>query len=196
MRKAADEPPDPELLELASDAPGAWQEAAARLCERGVDALPLLERGLHDDRLGSTAHWRILLVLSELGREESLAMVRAALRRALARGDWAVITGAMEALAALRSPEAVDELLPLLAHDDPDVAKYAAVLAGKTGNRRAAEPLLRLLQSTNVSLRYAAATGLAELADPTTRAALERHLAGEQDAEVRQRLLEALRDES
>lgn len=195
MHRAADSP-DPELLELASDAPGAWQEAAARVRARGLDALPLLERGLKDDRLGSTAHWRILLVLRELALKESLAVVRTALQRALVRGDWAVTTGAMETLAALRTPEAVDELLPLLAHPDLDVAKYAAVLAGKTGDRRAGEPLLHLLQSPSASLRYAAASGLAELADPTLRAALERHLAGEQDPEVRERLLHALRDES
>src|SRR4051812_31357419 len=108
MNGSRNQPPDSDLSELGNDSPGIWESAAARLAERGAAALPVLERGLNDDRLGSVTHWRMLLVLRELAREESIPLIRTALRRALTRRDSTVIHGAMEALAAFRAPEAVD----------------------------------------------------------------------------------------
>jgi HEAT repeat protein len=189
MNGSTNESLDHDLLELANDSPGIWEAAGARLMEKGAAALPILKRGLNDDRLGSVAHWRMLLVLRKLAREESIPLIRTVLRRALTRRDSSVINGAMEALAAFRTPEAVDELVALLDHADPDLVKHAAVLAGLAGGLRAAEPLLRLLRSQEASIRYAAARGLVQVDDPGVRTALELHLQNETDPEVRDLLL-------
>ena len=183
---------DGDLLELADDSADVWQAAGARLKARGAAAVPILERGLGDDRLGSVAHWRMLLVLRELRLEETVPLIRAALRRALSRRDSTVIQGAMEALAVFETPEALGELLALLEHDEPDVVKHAAALAGQIGGARAAEALLRLLQSEVASIRYSAASALAGLEDSGVRAALQRQLRVETDPDVREVLRRAL----
>jgi HEAT repeat protein len=177
--------PDRQLLALASDAPGVWEEAAAAILALGTASLPLLERGLEDPRLGSVAHWRILLLLRQLGRAESVPAIRRALGRALEERDSSVTFGAMEALGAFHAPEAVGELVALLAHPDPDIVRRAAVLAGETRSPGALAPLVRLLDGGEPSIRYAATHGLIGLGSPEARAVLARHLARETDDEVR-----------
>ena len=177
--------PDRELLALASDASGAWEEAGARLLARGASVLPLLERGLDDPRLGAAAHWRILRLLARLGRPESLPAIRAALHRALDHGNAPVLGGALEALAALAIPEAVGELVALLGHTDADIVRRVAALVGQTRSPAALAPLVHLLEHADPSLRYAAVHGLTGLDSPAARAALSVHLPRETDAEVR-----------
>ena len=120
--------PDPHLMGLASDAQVARDASARWFVAQGEQGIALLLRGLHDERLGLMAHRRILLVLGELGREETIPAIREALHRALERDDPIVRSGAMEALAAFRAPDAVRELEALLEHPDADVARLATIL--------------------------------------------------------------------
>jgi HEAT repeat protein len=172
-------------MALASDAWAAHDAARRSFLAQGVQGIPLLLSGLEDERLGLMAHRRILQILGELGREETIPAIRAALHRSLGRDDPIVRAGAMEALAAFRAPEAVGELIALLDHPNPDVVKHAAMLAGHTRAPAALAPLRRLLASDDASRRHAAAVGLIRMDDSAARAALSEHLARETDDEVR-----------
>jgi HEAT repeat protein len=174
-----------KLTDLASDSPTLFEAAQTWFIERGREILPALAEGLDDELLGSVGHMRILQLLRHFARRETLPAVLKAFRRALRRQDPVVLPAAMEALAVFEAPEAVDALLSLLDHHDHDVVKYAAVLAGRAGGMRAADPLLTLLESTDPSIRYSAAMGLIELDDASVRSALERHVEVETNAEVR-----------
>jgi HEAT repeat protein len=185
MTAAGPELPDPRLVDLASDAADLYEASRAWFLEQGAAAVPLLVRGLQDDRLGSVGHWRILLVLRELRRDEALPAIRAAFRRALDRRDPIVLPGAMEALARFSTPETAAELIALLGDPDADLVKHAAALLGLMGDPAAVGPLARLLEGENASIRFAAARALVQLNLPDARAALERHLPKEPDAEVR-----------
>jgi len=177
------------LVELASDLPSLQEKAEAWLLEHAPSTVPALVAALDDDGLGSVGQWRVLLLLRQLRLPETLPAVRAALRRARQGRDPIVLPGAMEALAAFRSPEAVADMAALLGSDDPDVVRHAAVLLGGMGDPTSAGPLSRLLESDVAGAPYAAAQGLLRLGTPEARAALARHLAGRPDESVR-RLIE------
>jgi len=121
---------------LASDAQSSRDAARRWFLEQGAQAIPLLEEGLSDDRLGLMAHRQILLILGALGREQTLPVIRAALHRALDRDDPIVRSGAMEALAAFDTPESFGELVALLDHPNADVAKLAVILVDHVRTRR------------------------------------------------------------
>ena len=177
--------PDPQLMALASDARASHDAARLSFLAQGARGVPLLLKGLEDERLGLMAHGRILRILGALGRQDTIAPIRAALRRALDRDDPIVRAGAMEALACFRTSEAVGELIALLDHPNKDVARRAAVLAGQTRAPAVLVPLHRLLESDDASLRHAAAVGLIGMDDAAARAALGGHLAQETDDALR-----------
>lgn len=178
--------PAAELMNLASDAAPAFESARRTLLAQGERAIPMLLAGLEDARLGSIAHGRILRILGELGRDETLPAIRGVLRRSLRDGDPIVRSAAMEALAGFQSEQAVHELIALFDHPVARVAGYAAVLAGQTRMRAALAPLQGLLASPDASLRYAAAVGLIRLNDAQARQLLSAHMLREHDAEVRE----------
>lgn len=120
--------PDPQLIALASDAQAARDAARRWFLAEGDRGIALLVNGLEDERLGLMAHRHILLILGELGRKESLPVIRAALHHALDCDDPIVRSGAMEALSAFDTPEALGELLALLDHPNADVANLAVIL--------------------------------------------------------------------
>jgi HEAT repeat protein len=132
---APNDPLDPQLMALASDARIARDAAARWFLAQGEQGIALLLRGLQEDRLGLMAHRRILLILGELGREETIPVIREALHRALQRDDPIVRSGAMEALAAFYAPEAVRELEALLDHPNGDVARLATILVDHVRSR-------------------------------------------------------------
>ncbi|CAN7510880.1 HEAT repeat domain-containing protein [Variovorax sp. LjRoot84] len=177
--------PAVQLMDLASDAWAIHDAARRSFIAQGAQGIPLLLDGLEDERLGLMAHRRILLILGELGVEQTIPVIRAALHRSLRRDDPIVRSGAMEALAAFRTPEAVGELVALLDHPNPDVVKHAAMLAGHTRAPAVLAPLRQLLASDDASRRHAAAVGLIRMDDAAARAALSEHLARETDDEVR-----------
>lgn len=178
-------------MNLASDAWVIHDAARRSFIARGAQGVPLLLEGLEDERLGLMAHRRILLILGELGIEQAIPAIRAALDRALRRDDPIVRSGAMEALAAFRTPEAAGELVALLDHPDIHVVRQAAMLAGHTRAPLALAPLRRLLDGGDASLRHAAALGLIRMDNDGARAVLADHLARETDEGVRSLLRSA-----
>lgn len=184
--------PPEELLALASGSAPALERARMWFRAQGAAGVPLLLRGLEDDRLGRLAHQQILRLLGELQREETIPAIRAALHRALDRDDPIVRAGAMDGLACFAAPEAVDELIQLLAHPNLDIVRRAAVLAGHARSPRALEPLRGLFGHADASIRYAAVQGLIALNLPNAWAALREQLAHEQDGQVRTLIRSAL----
>lgn len=180
-----------QLIRLASDGPGAYEAARSWFEQQGPGIAAALAGGLEDAGLGSVAHWRILRLLAYFAREETLPAILKAFHRARAPYDPIVLPGAMEALAAFRTPEASGPLIALLQESNLDIVMSAAALVGYTGDLNAVEPLLRLLSSDNSSLRYSATRGLIHFDTPTVRAALEKHLETETDSGVRELILSA-----
>lgn len=176
---------DSRLVDLACDAPELYQAARRWFLSQGERAVAILVAGLEDDGLGSVGHWRILRLLGELHAESQLPAVRKALDRAAARNDPIVLPGAMEALAAFGTPEAVRPLIAFLDSPDPNVVKRATMLLGGVASSEAIGPLVSLLTRDDPGTRYCAAGALARLDDPRARAALAEHLPHEPDAEVR-----------
>src|SRR5262245_22715633 len=115
-----------QLIRLASDDAGIYQDAWRWFLAQGAASAPDLVRGLDDPRLGSVCHWRILLVLRELALPSTLPAIVTAFRTALATGNAIVLPGAMEALAVFQSEEAESALISALASPDPDVVNHAA----------------------------------------------------------------------
>jgi len=72
--------------------------------------------------------------------------------------------GAIEALADIRSPRAVDELVRKLEHDPDDEVRWAASLAlGQIGDMRAVPALEKALRDEDRYVRYGAVTSLEKL---------------------------------
>src|SRR5262245_2060340 len=174
-----------QLINLASDRLELYQQAYSWFVQRGPETTSVLAQALDDVSLGSVCHWRILLLLRHFAKEETLPAILKALHRALSPYDPIVLPGAMQALAALRAPEATNALIALLQESNADIVKQAAALLGQTGDLNVVKPLLQLLGHRNPSIRYSAVRGLTQLDDPSVRAALKRHLESETDAEVR-----------
>jgi HEAT repeat protein len=94
----------------------------------------------------------------------------------------------MEELDLYRPPQAVDLLLPLLGHEDPDVARTAGWLLRRMGSGSAgvsaAEAVLADPAATKEA-RVSAATGLGELRDSGGMGALTAALSADPEPEVR-----------
>ncbi|MEO8335115.1 MAG: HEAT repeat domain-containing protein [bacterium] len=122
------------LLDLASELPQVNGTAQEWFLGRGAAIAPMLAEALNDKRLGSVAHWRILLLLRELRVESTLPAVLAALRS----GDPIARPGAMEALAVFPGEQATEALTALLDDPDADVVRHARALLRQMVQRRAA----------------------------------------------------------
>ena len=184
------------LIDLASDNQEIQKAAESWFVQQGPDITSSLARGLDDDDLGSVCHWRILRLLQHFAKQETLPAILKAFRRALERKDPIVLPGAMDALAVFRVPTATNALIAALEEPNLDLVKHAAALVGQTGDLNAVEPLFRLLDGDNPSVRYSAARGLIQLHDPSVRAALEKHLERETNLEVRELITSGLAEGS
>jgi HEAT repeat protein len=179
-------------MRLASDHGPIYDDARRWFLERGAGAVPILVEGLEDPRLGSVAHWRILLLLRELRVSSTLPAVVKAFRKAVADGDVIVLPGAMEALAAFEEEEALSELISVLESGNADWINHAAALLGHKGGRRAEEALAALLASEHAWARRSAARGLLIVKTNFGRDLLRQHRKTEQDPGVLE-LLKALK---
>jgi HEAT repeat protein len=173
------------LFQLAGDSPMLAEDASGWFLQQGAAVADRLVAALDDTQLGSIGHWRILRILSALALPATLPGVLAALERARRQRDNSVLPGAMEALAAIGTPEAVAALVDLLAEGNRDTALHAAILLGSTADPGAIEPLLARLASPDAGMRYVAAQSLLNFADPAVHAALARQLLTETDPDVR-----------
>jgi hypothetical protein len=119
-----------QLVRLASDAAPIYQDAMRWFEDQGAAAAPLLVQGLQRKELGSTAHWRILLLLRELRLANTLPAILESFHAALLERNPVVLPGAMEALAVFDSDEARAALNTVLASGDPDFVRHAKALLG------------------------------------------------------------------
>ncbi|HUU02212.1 MAG TPA: HEAT repeat domain-containing protein [Myxococcota bacterium] len=107
------------------------------------------------------------------------------------------LIAAMEQLATYRPPQAVDLLLPLLSHSEPDVARMAGWLLRKMGSAPAglgaAGAVLADPQAEPVS-RRSAALAVGELRDQGGISVLATALANDADEGVRSMAAQALGD--
>jgi len=93
---------------------------------------------------------------------------------------WDVRVEACIALGELKAEKAVEKLIYTLINDpDPIVKTYAAMSLGKIGDKKAVQPLIRILKfyrteykSTNAPLIYGLIIALGELGDPAAFAIL------------------------
>jgi hypothetical protein len=170
-----------QLFDLASDIPALNESARLWFLGQGSNAVDILINALEDSRFGSVGHWRMLLLLRSFAEEKALPTVL----RVLRDDDPITRPAAMEVLAAIKTLPAVDALIELLSHANSDVVKYASVLLGQTGNKRAIIPLSLLLNSSAPSIRYSAIKGLLGLNNSEARLVLINHLVKETDPENR-----------
>lgn len=168
-----------QLFDLVSDIPALNEQARLWFLSQGSGIVDILINALEDRRLGSVGHWRILLLLRSFAQEKTLS----AILKVLHDNDPITRPAAMEVLAAIKTPLAVNALVDLLGHANTDVVKYASVLLGQTGDKRAVTLLLSLLNSPDPSIRYSAIRGLLGLNGPEIRSILIEHLEKETEPE-------------
>ena len=167
--------PEQQLDRLASDNKGIYQSARQWFFDQGPAIAPLLVSGLDDPHLGSIAHWRILLLLREFALPSTLPAVLKAFRGALERNDVIVLPGALEALAAFKTDEALEALISVLQSGAVDDVNHAAVLLANWGGDRATQALISLLDHQDESVRKSAVKGLRKINSPLAQEALRRH---------------------
>jgi hypothetical protein len=181
---------DAQLDRLASDAASIYEDAFRWFRAQGPAAAPLLLRGLGDRTLGPTGRWRILLLLRELALPSTLPGVLGAFREALAQRDPVVLPGAMEAVAAIDTEEAISALVEVLDCGNADFVNHAAVLLGDrvagqgSGAATAQSAIMGLLASPVAASRASAVRGLLRAGTPLAIDALRRHRATEPDPQV------------
>ena len=179
----ATEPHD-QLDRLASDNQGIYADAVRWFAAQGAAAAPVLVAGLDDERLGSVAHWRILLLLRQLRIPSTLPAVLEAFRKAMAKSDVIVLPGALEALAAFEDDEATSALASVLESSDLDSINHAAVLLAAKGGAVAEAALRNLLGRPEAAARRSAVRGLLKIDTDSARTLLRDHKRREQDAGV------------
>ncbi|WP_426753224.1 HEAT repeat domain-containing protein [Myxococcus sp. Y35] len=147
-------------------------------CAAGV--LEILVVGLHDES------WRVRHVAAEaLKRMPASTELAARLIAVLGeRGETGARNAAAEALAGLGGV-ALEPLLGLLAHPDPDQRKFAADILGQLGQRGAEASLVRALADPDLNVRVAIAEALGRIGGAQALQALETLL---EDAEPLLRL--------
>lgn len=181
---------DRQLDRLASDAASIYEDAFRWFRAQGPAAAPTLHRGLGDRTLGSTGRWRILLLLRELALPSTLPAVMSAFREALAESNPVVLPGAMEALAAFDSDEAISALVSVLDSGNADFVNHAAVLLGDrvaaqgNGAPHAQAALADLLARPDAAARASAARGLIRAGTPSAIESLRRQRVTETDRRV------------
>jgi HEAT repeat protein len=176
--------PHDQLIRLASDAASIYDDARRWFLSRGQSIVPVLVEGLEDKRLGSVGHWRILLLLRELGLPSTLPVILKAFHAALEEKNPIVLPGAMEALAIFDSDEAMSALISVLGSGDADFINHAAVLLGDKGGKRALDALTTLLPDQNPRVRQSAVRGLLKIHTDVAREILRQHRRIEKDPGV------------
>ena len=173
-----------QLFRLASDETAIHQDAAEWFVRQGAGAVPVLVRGLDNDRLGFVGQWRILLVLRRLALPDTLPAILGAFRRALATNNPIVLPGALEALAVFDADEAMSALIAALDSADSDTVNHAAALLADKGGRRIENALSALLERDAVGVRQSGVSALLKLGTSSARETLRRHRTSEQDPAV------------
>jgi HEAT repeat protein len=176
--------PHDQLIRLASDSPGIYQDAWRWFVSGGASIVPILVEGLGDERLGSVAHWRILLILRELALPSTLPTILEAFHAALRQRNPIVLPGALEALAVFDDEDAMSALVSALRSGDEDIVNHAAVLIGDKGGSRAVEVLSRLLTDQSPRLRQSAVRGLSKIDTDAAIEILRKHRSSEKDPGV------------
>lgn len=188
------DPGDLQLDRLASDAASIYEDAFRWFRAQGPAAAPLLLRGLDDRTLGATGRWRILLLLRELALPSTQPAVLSAFREALAESNPIMLAGAMEALAAFDTDEAITALMSVLDSGNADFVNHAAALLGDRvagqgiGASRAQAALADLLARPDAASRASAARGLIRAGTPSAIESLRRQRVTETDRRVLQLL--------
>jgi HEAT repeat protein len=199
---------DNQLVRLASDDAGIYEDAQRWFLARRADIAPALVAGLDRRGLGSVGRWRILLLLRELALPSTLPAILQAFRSAVDEQNPIVLPGAMEALAVFDDEEAMSALMSVLASDDRDVVNHAAALigskAGKAGTaggpraqaaqaaQAALVALTDLLRHPDAARRQSAVRGLLLMDQDSAREVLRQHRTQERDPGVL-KLLRAVR---
>lgn len=159
----------PDIIPMLKDADAERRSSAAQLLgvlkdPRAVDGLIGL---LKDDGHGKEASEPVCKIaakaLASIGDRRALPALLDTARNSRTCGSSAV-----EAIAELRDPESVEPLIALL--NDPKTktsgAEAAAIALGKTGDKRAFDPLMSLMDSSFPTAVRAAIAGLGDLGDP------------------------------
>ena len=93
----------------------------------------------------------------------------------------------VRAVSAHPSPAVTQQLVALLASDDPLLVSTAAVSLGVPGNDEAVAPLSKLLDSDSSRVRMSAIRGLGRIGTPSAQKALKKAAASHADPETRRR---------
>lgn len=137
-----------------------------------VDARELLVAGLHDES------WRVRRAAADgLTRVAERGIVVERLISVLGeRDETGARNAAAESLAGM-GLEAVEPLVRLLGHADPDQRKFAADILGQLGRPEAEDALVKaMLEDTDLNVRVAAAEALGRVGGKVAARALERIL--------------------
>lgn len=124
-------------------------------------------------------------MLREFALPATLPAILKSLRLARERKDPIVTPGAMEAVAAFPSEQAVPVLDLLLDSPDIDDVQHAAALLGNLGGESAVNSLKRLFSRSEPEVRKSAVRALLRVNSPSAREALERHRPQESDENIR-----------
>jgi len=178
--------PDPheQLVRLASDYQSAYQDAWRWFLQQGPSASNILLAGLDDSSLGSECHWRILLILRELALPSTLPAILGAFHTALASDNPIVLPGAMEALAAFPTDEAIAALASIRDRGSIDSIQHSAALLGNIADDRAVRSLASYLNHPHASVRRAAIKALQKANTPLAHKEIEQHRKIEEDPAV------------
>jgi HEAT repeat protein len=173
-----------QLIRLASDNKGIYQDAWRWFLSQGPSIAPILVGGLEDSELGSVGHWRILLVLQELALPSTLPAILKAFRLALERKDPIILPGAMEALAVFDTDESLSALVSVLKSGESDAIRHAVALLGNMTSGRAVRSLIDLLNDPQPEVRVSAVHSLQGIESPPAQEALKQHRIHEKDPSV------------
>jgi HEAT repeat protein len=95
-------------------------------------------------------------------------------------------------LGAIKDQRAIDELLPRLKDEAPDVRASVATALGSLKAKQAVEQLMSLLRDESRMVKTSAALALSDIGDKRAVAALREAVANEKDEETQTHLKEAL----
>jgi HEAT repeat protein len=138
---------------------------------------------------GDRELWRLLITMAEIGGPEIVPTMIEALRS----NNSAISSVAAQCLSNLKDARAVDPMLELLNHRNPNTSAIWIIDAlGKLGAKRAVKPLIALLHTTqSVPERYTAVEVLGLLGDHTVAEEISKY-ANDPDHHVRDRVKVAL----
>jgi hypothetical protein len=145
--------------------------------------LPALEKILWSDATPAGVRVALLAEIERRGLAEGPPRWARLLRETPGEGRINVVRAA----AAHPSPEVTQELVAMLAGDDPLLVAEAAIALGAPGNDPAVAPLVELLASPEERVRMAAIRGLGGIGTPSAQAALAKAAAGHADPATRRR---------